>query len=211
MDNHYHVLIETPSGNLSQIMLHINGAYTNYYNAKRGRAGHLFQGQYKAILVEKDECEKELSRYIHLNPVRAGIIDLPENYEWTSYPAYIGEKKKPEWLHTEFIHGYFGKTRSSAERTYKKFVSLLINAEYNSPLDEVTGSAILGQADFISEIKEKYLSGKKADKEIPVLRVLAERVSIEDIEKAVENNFSDTPALAKKIKIYLSKRFTGER
>ena len=211
MDNHYHLLIETPSANLSQIMLHINGAYTNYYNAKRGRAGHLFQGRYKAILVEKDVYAKELSRYIHLNPVRAGIVERPEKYEWTSYPVYIGEKKKPEWLHTEFIHGYFGKTKSSSERTYHKFVSLLINAEYNSPLDEVTGSAILGQADFISEIKEKYLSGKKADKEIPVLRVLAERVSIEDIEKAVENNFSDTPALAKKIKIYLSKRFTGER
>ena len=77
MDNHYHILLETPSGNLSKIMAHINGAYTNYFNAKRERSGHLFQGRYKAILVEADEYAKELSRYIHLNPVRANIVEHP--------------------------------------------------------------------------------------------------------------------------------------
>ena len=85
MDNHYHLLIETPSGNLSQIMRHINGAYTTYYNIKRKRAGHLFQGRYKSILVESDEYADELSRYIHLNPVRAKMVDSPGAYEWSSY------------------------------------------------------------------------------------------------------------------------------
>ena len=211
MDNHYHLLIETPSGNLPQIMLHINGAYTNYFNKKRGRVGHPFQGRYKAILVEKDEYAKELSRYVHLNPVRAGLVERPEKYEWSSYSIYIGMQKKPEWLYTEFIHGYFGKTKSSAEKQYKTFVSLLINTEYNSPLDEVTGSAILGQAEFINEVREKYLSGKKADKEIPALRELAERVSVDDIEKEVEDNISGDPVLARKIKIYLTKKYTGKR
>ncbi len=75
MDNHYHLLLETPSGNLSQIMRHINGAYTTYFNVKRARSGHLFQGRYKAILVERDEYAKELSRYIHLNPVRAKRVE----------------------------------------------------------------------------------------------------------------------------------------
>ena len=75
MDNHYHLLLETPSGNLPQIMRHINGAYTTYFNSKRTRAGHLFQGRYKAILVEMDEYAKELSRYIHLNPVRAKLAE----------------------------------------------------------------------------------------------------------------------------------------
>ncbi len=78
MSNHYHLLLETPMGNLSQIIRHINGAYTTYYNTKWQRAGHLFQGRYKAILVEADEYAGELSRYIHLNPVRAGITDRPE-------------------------------------------------------------------------------------------------------------------------------------
>ena len=81
MDNHYHLLLETPSGNLPQIMRHINGAYTTYFNVKRSRSGHLFQGRYKSILVEKDEYAKELSRYIHLNPVRANMVAVPEEYE----------------------------------------------------------------------------------------------------------------------------------
>lgn len=86
MDNHYHLLLETPSGNLSQIMRHINGAYTTYFNVKRARSGHLFQGRYKAILVERDEYAKELSRYIHLNPVRAKLV---ERRRITSGPATI--------------------------------------------------------------------------------------------------------------------------
>ena len=78
MDNHYHLLMETPSGNLSQIMRHINGGYTTYFNVKRDRSGHLFQGRYKAILVEIDEYAKELSRYIHLNPIRAKMVQTKE-------------------------------------------------------------------------------------------------------------------------------------
>jgi REP element-mobilizing transposase RayT len=88
-DQHYHLLLETPDGNLSQIMRHINGAYTTYFNVKRKRAGHLFQGRYKAILVEFDEYDMELTRYIHLNPVRAGMVALPEEYIWSSYRSYI--------------------------------------------------------------------------------------------------------------------------
>jgi putative transposase len=84
MDNHYHLLPETPSGNLSQIMRHINSAYTTYFNVKRDRSGHLFQGSYKAILVDMDEYAKELSRYVHLNPVRAKIVETPEEYDWSS-------------------------------------------------------------------------------------------------------------------------------
>jgi len=84
MSNHYHLLVETPHGNLSQIMKHVNGAYTSYFNTKRQRAGHLLQGRYKAILVEKDEYAQELSRYIHLNPVRAKMVEKPDQYEWSS-------------------------------------------------------------------------------------------------------------------------------
>ena len=119
MDNHYHILIETPSGNLPQIMRHINGAYTTYFNFKRERSGHLFQGRYKAILVEMDEYAKELSRYIHLNPVRANIVETPEEFEWSSYNFYIGVKKAPSWLHRDFILGYFGGMVSAAQQRCK--------------------------------------------------------------------------------------------
>ena len=99
MDTHYHLLLETPSGNLPQIMRHINGAYTTYFNVKRDRSGHLFQGHYKAILVDIDQYAKELSRYIHLNPLRAKMVELPEEYEWSSYKFYIGKQKAAKWLY----------------------------------------------------------------------------------------------------------------
>ena len=210
MDNHYHLLLETPSGNLPQIMRHINGAYTTYFNVKHDRAGHLFQGRYNAILVEKDEYAKELSRYIHLNPVRAGIVELPEEYEWSSYLSYIGKRKKLKWLYTDFIHAYFGKTKSSSEKQYQIFVISLINSEYDSPLDNVVASTILGRADFVNDIKEKHLSDKKIDKEIPALKELADNISIDSINKEVDSIFSDQTRLSRNIKIYLTKNFTGK-
>ena len=108
MKNHYHLLLETPSGNLSQVMQHINGAYTNYFNAKRKRAGHLFQGRYKSILIEADSYALELSRYIHLNPARVGASVVPDDYRWSSYKDYIGLRETPKWLNTAFILEQFG-------------------------------------------------------------------------------------------------------
>jgi len=94
---------------------------------------HLFQGRYKAILVDIDEYAKELSRYIHLNPVRAKMVKTPEEYEWSSYQPYIGKKKPPEWLYRDFILGYFGKKVSIAQKGYHKFVAALINKKYDNP------------------------------------------------------------------------------
>ena len=95
MSNHYHLLLETPEGNLSQIMQHINGSYTTYFNVKRKRAGHLFQGRYHAVLVEADAYALELSRYVHLNPVHAGIATRPEDHAWSSYAAYLDGRAAP--------------------------------------------------------------------------------------------------------------------
>lgn len=98
LNNHYHLLLETPCGNLPQSMRHINGAYTTYFNVKRARSGRVFQGRYKAILVDIDEYAKELSGYIHLNPVRAKMVETPEMHDWSSYKFYIGKEKPAEWL-----------------------------------------------------------------------------------------------------------------
>jgi putative transposase len=88
MTNHYRLLLQTPLGNLSQIMHHINASYTIYFNLKRKRSGHLLQGRYKAIVVDADSYACELSRYIHLNPVPAGMVVDPADHEWTSYHGY---------------------------------------------------------------------------------------------------------------------------
>ncbi len=211
MDNHYHLLLETPSGNLPQIMRHINGAYTTYFNIKRDRSGHLFQGRYKAILVDKDEYAKELSRYIHLNPVRAKIVERPEEYEWSSYVYYIGRKKKPAWLNTDFILGYFGRKRSSVEKEYHQFVNILAKEEYESPLKDVVSSTLLGSLDFITYIKDTYISGKGIGKDIPASKELLKRVSVNDIFEEVEDIFSDNRVVSRDVKIYLCKRYTGKK
>jgi putative transposase len=165
MSNHYHLLIETPSGNLSQIMQHINGAYTNYFNVKRKRAGHLFQSRYKAILIEADEYAKELSRYIHLNPVRVGMVSRPEEYRWSSYCDYIGERKAPDWLTTKLILDYFG-TGKTARDNYRKFTEDLLEQKYESPLNNVIAATILGREGFVKEITAKHVDGKQADRNV---------------------------------------------
>jgi putative transposase len=210
MDNHYHLLLETPSGNLPQIMRHINGAYTTYFNVKRDRPGHLFQGRYKAILVESDQYAKELSRYIHLNPVRAKMSEMPEAYDWSSYNYYIGRKKAPEWLFREFILGYFGKNISSAQKEYKEFVSSLVKERYDSPLKDVFGSILLGSPDFIEQIKTRYLSDRKPDKELPALRQLVARISLQDVFNTVGSVFENEPSLERSLIVYLCQKYSGE-
>jgi REP element-mobilizing transposase RayT len=116
MNNHYNLLLETPSGNLPRIMRYINYAYTTYFNVKRGRSGHLFQVRYKAILVDKDEYAKELSRFIHLKPVRVRLVEAPAEYEWSSYQFFIDAKKPPHWLYRDFVFVYLGNEASTAQK-----------------------------------------------------------------------------------------------
>lgn len=209
MNNHYHLLLETPSGNLSEIMRHINGAYTNYFNAKRKRAGHLFQGRYKAILIEADEYAKELSRYIHLNPVRAGIIEKPEEYSWSSYSSYIGKRNKPAWLRAEFILGYFDKSKTESQKQYRYFVNSMIGREYESPLNRTIAATMLGSTDFIKEITEKHVSTKQEDRNLPALRKLSKRPTIAKITETVESAIADNKELSKATAIYFCHKYSG--
>jgi len=208
MNNHYHILLETPLGNLSQIMRHINGAYTTYFNVKRQRSGHLFQGRYKAIVIDADEYAAELSRYIHLNPVRVGIVDRPEQYRWSSYRCYVGKEKIPKWLKLNFILGYFGKRRSIAQKKYHEFVNSLVDKEYKSPLTDTVASTILGGSDFVKDLKDKYLTSQKLDRNLPALRELS-KASTTEIIKEVNSIFAKDPSLAKKIAIYLCHKYSA--
>ena len=210
MDNHYHILLETPSGNLPQIMHHINGAYTTYFNVKRDRSGHLFRGRYKAILVDADEYAKELSRYIHLNPVRAGMVERIEEYKWSSLQDYIGLRKPPEWLQRDFILGYFGDNFSVAQKEYNRFITSSEGKESESPLKEVFASTILGDAGFVEHVKKNFVSSKDIVSEIPVAKAFAEKTSMERIFEGVDREFSDG-RVSRDVKQYLCHRYTGER
>jgi REP element-mobilizing transposase RayT len=208
MSNHYHLLLSTPEGNLSQIMRHINGAYTTWFNKRHNRFGHLFQGRYKAILVDADPYAGELSRYIHLNPVRAGIVRRPEQYQWSSYASYSGKAKPPRWLTTDWLLLYFGQKPDAARKAYAFFVNAAMGKEEEDPLKEATSSLILGKAGFVDDIRKKYLGGKKGVKNIPALREIR-KTSLEAITEAVGQEFRDEPELARKAALYLSHRHSG--
>ena len=111
MRNHYHLLVETGAGNLSRAMRQLNGVYTQDFNRRHRRAGHLFQGRYKAIVVDKDAYLLELSRYIHLNPVRVGEVSKPWEFRWSSAGAFVGKSGAPEFLVVGEVLGHFGRRR----------------------------------------------------------------------------------------------------
>jgi len=209
MDNHYHLLIETPLANLSKIMQHINGAYTMYFNTKRKRSGHLFQGRYKAILVEANEYAKELSRYIHLNPVRAGIEPDPDEYEWSSSRYYTIKRKASGWLQRDFILSYFGKRPGAAMKKYRRFIESAMDGENKNPLSERLHAVILGSQDFIEEIKADFLSDRQPDRELPDLNDAPVKIGLGEIEKAVDRVMNSNEKLARQVKLYFSHRYTG--
>jgi hypothetical protein len=155
-----------------------------YFNTKRKRAGHLLQGRYKAILVNANEYAKELSRYIHLNPVRAGIEKNPDEYEWSSCRYYTIKRKAPEWLQREFILRYFAKRLSIAMEKYRGFIESVMEREYKSPLSARLHSVILGSQAFVDEIKASFLKNRRSERELPDLNETPKKIGLAEIDKA---------------------------
>ena len=122
MTNHYHVVVETPDANLSKGMRQLNGVYTQRFNRRHGLAGHLFQGRFKGILVERDAYLLELARYVVLNPVRAGMVPRAEDWRWSSYATMMGKVACPNWLESDWILVQFGRDRKTARKHYRAFI-----------------------------------------------------------------------------------------
>ncbi|HTP05607.1 MAG TPA: transposase [Nitrospirota bacterium] len=220
MTNHYHLLIETPHANLSQAIKWINVSYAAYFNRKRRRSGHLFQGRFKAVLVDADEYLKHLSRYIHLNPVRAGMVEHCKDYAWSSYPVFSGYNKLPEWLETHWLLSLFGKNQDQAKKRYRDFVESVQNQEIENPSKDIVSGVILGGVDFVNWVKQEFLSKRSDIKEIPQLRSLKPRLTPEDLISVVCEEFDcgretilrkgKKKNLARDLAIYLSREVTGE-
>ncbi len=165
MDNHYHLLIETPDGNLSKGMRQLNGVYTQLSNRRHKRVGHLFQGRYKAILVDGDSYLLELTRYIVLNPVRAGAVNRPERWPWSSYQSVMGISPVPPWLSVDGLLAQFAKRRDAARRRYEQFVGEGVGA--TSPWAALRGQVYLGNEQFIERMQRHIKSRHRDDPQIP--------------------------------------------
>jgi len=176
MNNHYHLLIETPDGNLSIGMRQLNGVYTQLFNNRHRRPGHLFQGRYKAILIQKDSHLLEVCRYVVLNSVRARMVKLPEEWKWSSYRATAGGEKPHPCLTTDWVLGQFGRKRAVAEKEYRTFTRRGIGQE---PIwREVKGQSILGEDEFIDGLID-HLKKHKDVSEIPRRQRYAGRPTLE--------------------------------
>jgi len=151
MGNHYHLLVETPEANLSRGMRQLNGTYTQRFNRRHHRMGHVFQGRYKAILVQKERYLLELCRYIVLNPVRAGIVNDVEAWAWSSYCASIGKETRPKWLEIDWLLTQFGNRRKDAVKTYIAFVHEGLNK--SGIMGQVRYQSFLGDDDFMGRFQ----------------------------------------------------------
>jgi len=183
MDNHYHLLIETTRPNLSRGMRELNGIYAQKLNYIKNSVGHVFESRYKSILVDKDNYLLELCRYIALNPVRAKMVESPEDWVWSSYRSTVGLIKPPKYLNVLWILSNFDENIEKSKKKYKKFVLEGIGKE--SPWRELRGRIFLGSKKFIEKHQEK-LSTKENEKEIAKTERFASRPDLEEIFKDVK-------------------------
>jgi len=198
MTDHYHIVIETPDANLSQGMRQLNGVYTQLFNRTHSRAGPIFQGRFKAILVDKESYLLDLARYVVLNPLRAKMVRQLERWPWSSYRATCGQAPKPDWLQTDFILSQFARQRARARVKYIAFVDE--GKGLDSVWNHLQGQIYLGSASFIKKMQSK-LDQKPKLLEIPKAQRRAMTRELADYASAYERD--DAIAVA-----YLSGRHT---
>jgi len=157
MTNHYHIVVETPEANLSRGMRQLNGVYTQHINRTHRRVGHVFQGRYKAFLVERGSYLLELARDVVLNPVRAGMVNDAGDWPWSSYRAMIGKAERPEWLHTDWLLREFGRSRARATAGYRDFVRAGVGLP--TIWEGLRGQVFLGSDAFVDRIKGELPDG----------------------------------------------------
>ena len=216
MTNHYHLILETPQANLSRAMQWLNVSYAAYYNRRHGYAGHLFQGRYKAIVVEADEYLESLSRYIHLNPVRAEMVASPWEYPWSSCRFYAEPLQMPGWLYVDRLFAGFGKNRRAARKRYRTYVS---ESDPVDPFKEGLVGSLLGSVAFVDWAKSTFFADGRETREIPELKQLKPRPSVEAIVACVGQHFKVPSELivkrgmkhnhARDVAIFLSRDVSG--
>ncbi len=216
MSNHYHLLLETPEPNLSLAVRHLNGVYTQAFNRRHRRVGHLFQGRFKAIVVEREAYLLELCRYVVLNPVRAGLVTYPRAYAWSSYRATAGETAGPQWLTVDWVLQQFGSTRKAAQQAYQEFVKEGLHSA-DSPWERLVGQLYLGSESFIQ--KAQRSTQRLGDREIPRRQREPALLSPEEVLRRVARaygskvpelvSFSRRPTEARQVALYGLRRQAG--
>jgi putative transposase len=176
MGNHYHLVAETQQANLSRGMHNLNGRYTQQFNRRHSRVGHLFQGRFAGILIERESHWLELARYVTLNPVRGGLAHLPQDWPWSSYRATAGLEHPPAWLAVVSLLANFGSDPTEAGRRYREFVLAGIGAA--SPWSNLRGQVFLGSDHFAERLRSAF-AGRAISAEVPRAARLAPRPALD--------------------------------
>jgi len=189
MDNHFHLLVQTPQANLSEFMRHFLVTYTVRFNLRNGCTGHVFQGRFKSLLVDEDEYLLPLSRYIHLNPIRSKRFkdaDIPtkteylKEYSWSTFAGYCYLRKRNKNIdYSWFLCTYFGEDTAKARRRCREYVYQAIDGEIENPFEAVVHQSIIGAQDFVDWVRQKL--PRKAQREVPALNRLQHHISVERI------------------------------
>ncbi|HOP31679.1 MAG TPA: transposase [Spirochaetota bacterium] len=174
MQNHYHLLIQTPEANISRSMRHINGIYTQRFNKMHGYDGHLFRGRYKSILIDADSYLLQVMRYVHRNPINAGVTeDL--NYTWSSHKAYLSDARKWNWVSRDKILEMLNRKKVLQKSVYRDFVKESDNDDFSAIYKKRKLPAILGSETFLKFITDQYFN-KKRHIEVPESRLLVPEI-----------------------------------
>ncbi|MFH0870864.1 MAG: transposase [bacterium] len=198
MANHFHLLVKTPRANLQEFMRHFNISYTSYFNRAHERTGHLYQGRYKAFLIDADSYLQEVSRYVHLNPLRSqgkarkALAEKKEylrKYQWSSYPTYLSPRAGRSFLQVREILAYFEGDTPEGRKQYRDFVEEGLTRGMENPLERGKGHGIIGSAAFLERMKEGFLSGQPRSREVPAIRKVIGEVEPERILEAVAMEF----------------------
>lgn len=192
MTNHYHVVVETPEGNLSKGMRQLNGVYTQRFNRRHKLVGHLFQGRFKGIVVERDAYLLELSRYVVLNPVRTGMVTDAATWTWSSYRAMLGQGAEPRWLETDWILGQFSGSRATVRRQYAAFVAEGLGKRV---WEKLRHQVFLGTDDFVERCVRE-ISASDEVREVP----RAQRRPLAKPLSWYERNYLEPEAMARAFK-----------
>lgn len=190
MSNHYHLVIETPDSTLSRGMQWLNSKYAQWFNKTHKRVGHLFQGRFKAVLVDRDTYLLELLRYVVLNPVRAKMVARPEDYRWSSYRATAGLDEAPPWLAVDRVLAQFAPDRELAQGYYRDFVLQAIGTP-DSPWDKLTNQIYLGSEAWTARMRTLVETRPRPD-DHPSTQLNVGRPSMPQIVETVAKVFATT-------------------
>ncbi|MCP4270064.1 MAG: hypothetical protein GY777_31570 [Candidatus Brocadiaceae bacterium] len=220
MSNHYHILLRTNEANLSRAMQWIQTSYSVYFNRNHNRIGHLFQGRYKSILVENESYWNILSLYIHLNPIRAGMVKKLSEYKWSSYHDYVNAKKRNTWVNSEEVLKGICRNKQESKKEYRKLIREVSGSE-GDLLEEIKYGMIMGSDKFVEWVQSKFIDRKaKADVELPQKKRISDDGVVERVIEVIIDNYKiektmltqrkrRVPFEARDVSMYILKTYTG--